>query len=71
MLIYIRGQIYNSSVEDVGILLDDSDKENIKNMDAKCSCYLAGPKLNEAKAEKMGVKLKQRHQAHLKRIIKE
>ena len=60
MLIYIRGVVYDSEKEDVGILLTDSDRMNITNMSPECKCYLAGPKLTEEKAEKMGTKLKQR-----------
>lgn len=60
MLIYIRGTVYDSSKEDVGILLSDSDKKNITNMDKDCDCYLAGPNLTEEKADRMSKKLKER-----------
>lgn len=60
MLIYIRGVVYDSSKEDVGILLTDSDKKNIANMAKECNCYISGPKLVEEKADRIGTKLKQR-----------
>lgn len=62
MLIYIRGVLYNAEKEDIGILLNSSDKININNMQKDCCCYIAGPKLTEEKAEKISKKLKARYQ---------